>query len=136
MSNYSKEVFSFKKKKLRSYFQKQFNPFNSWNYLKDKHEIHFSNHFLERVIERNLESETFTISQIIDYFYVNFFLPSTYTERCYLIQLGILRIAIQISYSNTKQLRILTVKTIFNSDESYEFDELIELSTTIKYKEN
>ena len=135
MSSYSREVFSFKKKKLRKYFQEQFNPVNSWNYIKDKHEIHFSNHFLERVIERNLESEIFAISQIIDYFYLTFFLPSSYTERCYLIQLGMLRIAIQISYSNTKQLRILTVKTVFSSDESYEFDELIELSATINHKE-
>lgn len=129
---YNKNVFIFKKKQLLKYFQKEFNRINKWDYETDKHEVYFSNHFIERIIERQLENDKFIIKQIIDYFYENIFLQNGYTNRIYLLQLGVLRIPIQISYSTTKQMRIMIIKSVFDTDENYEFDEHIKLTANIK----
>lgn len=94
---------------------------------KNLSDLYFSDHFIQRVVERNLEKDKEFLIVIIARFMREVFYQTTYNVRNYRIEWRGLKVGLSIAIEPVSQRRQVNVKTAFENEIGYECDEVIQL---------
>ena len=118
----NKHVHQYQVKVLRQWFYDQ-RP----KIAKGLRDLYFSDHFIERVVERNLVKDKEYLAVIIARFMHEVFYRTTYNARSYRVEWRGLKVCLSIDLEPVSKRRQVNVKTAFENDGAYECDEVISL---------
>jgi hypothetical protein len=95
--------------------------------ISDQNNLYISEHFVERMCQRKLTQDQKLIASIIIHFMNVIFDKTTFTYHKYKIGGKNLKLCISVEFSKKFNRHIAIVKTAYDVDNEYEFDEVIEL---------
>lgn len=99
--------------------------------ISDSSNIYISEHFAERLFQRRMVADAKLISSIIIHFMNEVFDKTTFMSRRYKIGVKNLKVGIDVAFSIKHNKRLAFVKTAYDVDNEYEFDEIIELKVNV-----